>query len=67
MAKCSTATVETLKGAKAPVAEEPLKVELDKLYKTIELELRSNDPAVVRSFAAFATNAATNLDVPSQR
>lgn len=47
--------------------EEVPKVELDKLYKTIELELRSNDPSVVSSYAKFATTAASHLDVPAQR
>lgn len=37
--------------------------ELDKLYKTVELELRGNDPAVLKSFAKFATTTGQHLDI----
>lgn len=37
--------------------------ELDKLYKTIEFECRSNDPAVLRSYTHFATMAANELGI----
>ncbi|KAK4887235.1 hypothetical protein RN001_003506 [Aquatica leii] len=37
--------------------------ELDKLYKIVEVELRGNEPAVLRSFAKFATTAGQHLDV----
>ncbi|KAF2902244.1 hypothetical protein ILUMI_03942 [Ignelater luminosus] len=40
--------------------------ELDKLYKIVELELRGNDPAVLRSFAKFATTAGQHLDVEAK-
>ncbi|XP_017783730.1 PREDICTED: 28S ribosomal protein S10, mitochondrial [Nicrophorus vespilloides] len=39
---------------------------IDKLYKTIELELRGNDSAVLNSFAKFATTAGKHLDVQSK-
>lgn len=41
--------------------------EQDKLYKIVELELRGHDPAVLRSFAKFATTAGNHLDVESKR
>lgn len=37
--------------------------ELDKLYKTIEFECRSNDPAVLRSYTNFTTMAANELGI----
>lgn len=37
--------------------------ELDKLYKTIEFECRSNDRAVLRSYTQFATMAANELGI----
>lgn len=41
--------------------------ELDKLYKSVELELKSNDSAVLKSFAKFSTTAAAHLDIDAQR
>lgn len=41
--------------------------ELDKLYKYLELELRGNDPAVLRSYAKFSTTAGSLLDVDGKR
>lgn len=46
----------------ATTTEEP-----DKLYKILELELRGHDPAVLKSFAKFATTAGNHLDVQSKR
>ncbi|KAI4463897.1 mitochondrial 28s ribosomal protein s10 [Holotrichia oblita] len=46
----------------SPQAEE----ELDKLYKRVELELRGNDPAVLNSYAKFATMAGNNLNIESK-
>lgn len=43
-------------------AEEPTS-ELDKLYKIVELELKGNDPAVLKSFAHFATLTGNNLNI----
>lgn len=37
--------------------------QLDKLYKTIEFECRSNDRAVLRSYTQFATMAANELGI----
>jgi len=45
----------------APIADET--EELDKLYKTVEFECRSNDPAVLRSYTQFATMAANELGI----
>lgn len=39
----------------------------DKLYKTLELELRGHDVAVLKSFVKFATTAGNHLDVQSKR
>lgn len=36
----------------------------DKLYKTIELELKSSEPAVLKSYEHFVTTTARQLDVP---
>lgn len=36
----------------------------DKLYKTIELELRSADPAVMKSYEKFVRSAAGHLGIP---
>lgn len=46
-------------------AEQP--DEPDKLYKILELELRGNDPAVLKSFAKFATTAGNHLSVAAKR
>ncbi|KAF5269784.1 hypothetical protein FQA39_LY08565 [Lamprigera yunnana] len=35
----------------------------DKLYRIVELEIRGNEPAVLKSFAKFATVAGEHLDV----
>ncbi|KAK9875596.1 hypothetical protein WA026_009399 [Henosepilachna vigintioctopunctata] len=45
---------------------EPAPVELDKLYKTMQIELRGNDPAVLNSYVKFATTAGNHLDVNSK-
>ncbi|CAH1101973.1 unnamed protein product [Psylliodes chrysocephalus] len=37
--------------------------DLDKLYKFVELELRGNDPAVLKSFSKFAVTTGNHLDV----
>lgn len=44
-----------------PSGEEP-----DKLYKIVELELRSNDKAVLNSFSKFATIAGGHLGIESK-
>ncbi|XP_044748271.1 28S ribosomal protein S10, mitochondrial isoform X2 [Coccinella septempunctata] len=40
--------------------------ELDKLFKTVEVELRGNDPAVLNSFIKFAKTAGNHLNIQSQ-
>jgi len=40
--------------------------ELDKLYSSIEVECRSSETAVLRSYLTFITSAAGYLDVPLQ-
>jgi len=37
--------------------------ELDKLYRTVEVEVRGNDPAVLKSYSWFATTAAAELGI----
>ncbi|XP_072394465.1 small ribosomal subunit protein uS10m [Diabrotica undecimpunctata] len=37
--------------------------EPDKLYKFVELELRGNDPAVLKSFSKFAVTTGNHLDI----
>ncbi|KAK0181905.1 hypothetical protein PV327_000089 [Microctonus hyperodae] len=37
--------------------------ELDKLYKKIEVEVRGNDPAVLKSYGIFSTTAAGHLGI----
>lgn len=37
--------------------------EPDKLYSKLEIELKGNDPAVLKSYAFFATTAAQHLDI----
>ncbi|XP_034174857.1 mitochondrial ribosomal protein S10 [Osmia lignaria lignaria] len=37
---------------------------VDKLYKTITVEVRGNDPAVLNSYTTFSHMAATHLDIP---
>lgn len=37
--------------------------EPDKLYKKLEIELKGIDPAVMKSYSWFATNAAQNLGI----
>ncbi|CAH2006330.1 unnamed protein product [Acanthoscelides obtectus] len=40
------------------VVQEP-----DKLYKVVELELRGNDPAVLKSFCKFASTTGQHLEI----
>lgn len=35
----------------------------DKLYKKLEIEVRGNDPAVLKSYGQFALMAAKHLDI----
>lgn len=39
---------------------------VDKLFKVVECELRGNDPAVLNSFAKFATMAGNYLNIQSK-
>ncbi|XP_003485623.1 28S ribosomal protein S10, mitochondrial [Bombus impatiens] len=41
----------------------PTESEPDKLYKKLEIEVRGNDPAVLRSYGEFAVMAAGHLDI----
>uniref|UniRef100_A0A6P7FLX5 Small ribosomal subunit protein uS10m n=1 Tax=Diabrotica virgifera virgifera TaxID=50390 RepID=A0A6P7FLX5_DIAVI len=38
----------------------------DKLYKVVELELRGNDPAVLKSFSKFAVTTGNHLDIDTK-
>lgn len=58
--------MSSLPSAQVSSTSKPVEPELDSLYKTIELELRGNEPAVLKSFAKFATTAGTYLDVESK-
>lgn len=40
--------------------------EIDKLYKALELELKGNDPAVLKSFTKFAVTAGNHFDIESK-
>ncbi|KAJ8933379.1 hypothetical protein NQ318_018448 [Aromia moschata] len=40
--------------------------EIDKLYKLVELELRGNDPAVLKSFSKFAVTSGNHFDIQSK-
>ncbi|XP_049880892.1 28S ribosomal protein S10, mitochondrial [Pectinophora gossypiella] len=57
----ATATVTPIKPVEnvAP----PAAVELDKLYKRVELEMRGIDPAVLLSYSWFCVAAAANLGI----
>lgn len=39
---------------------------LDKLYKTLEIELRGNDPAVLRSFSKFAVTTGNHFNIETK-
>jgi hypothetical protein len=41
----------------------PAADDTDKLYKSIEIELRGVDPAVLKSYTTFATSAAEHLGI----
>lgn len=41
-------------------------IELDKLFKIVELELRGNDPAVLNSFVKFAKTAGNHFNIQSE-
>lgn len=47
-----------------PLPAEPVP---DKLYKKIEIEVRGNDPAVLKSYGEFAEMAANNLGITMTR
>lgn len=48
----------------SPVTAESTQTEeLDKLYKILEIEVRGNDPAVLKSYETFATMAARELGI----
>lgn len=37
--------------------------DLDKLYRMVEVEVRGNDPAVLKSYSWFTTTAAMELGI----
>ncbi|XP_045780814.1 28S ribosomal protein S10, mitochondrial [Maniola jurtina] len=45
------------------IEEPPAPVELDKLYKRVELEMRGIDPAVLLSYSWFCVAAASHLGI----
>lgn len=47
----------------SPVSSESNDGEHDKLYSKVEIELRGSDPAVMKSYAWFATTAASHLGI----
>ncbi|XP_076239262.1 mitochondrial ribosomal protein S10 [Calliopsis andreniformis] len=51
---------EVLIKSTLPSTEDPAP---DKLYKKIEIEVRGNDPAVLKSYGQFAFMAAKHLDI----
>lgn len=53
----------TVTTTQQPVAEQQ---ELDKLCKVVELELRGNDPAVLRSFMKFATMVGSCFNIDTK-
>lgn len=57
VARCSTTAVEKVTDEGEP----------DKLYRYLDLELRGNDAAVLKSYAQFSTMAAGHFNVESQR
>uniref|UniRef100_A0A2A4IXC1 Small ribosomal subunit protein uS10m n=1 Tax=Heliothis virescens TaxID=7102 RepID=A0A2A4IXC1_HELVI len=46
-----------------PIEPVPTTVELDKLYKRVELEMRGIDPAVLLSYSWFCVAAASHLGI----
>ncbi|VEN62339.1 unnamed protein product [Callosobruchus maculatus] len=54
----SARTLSALSNAKSTAQDEP-----DKLYRIVELELRGNDPAVLKSFCKFATTTGKHFDL----
>lgn len=61
----SSATITPIK----PIEEVPAQsnVELDKLYKRVELEMRGIDPAVLLSYSWFCVAAASHLGIEVTR
>ncbi|XP_023720127.1 28S ribosomal protein S10, mitochondrial [Cryptotermes secundus] len=51
------------KGRMYSVSETNQSEELDKLYRMVEVEVRGNDPAVLKSYTWFATTAAKELGI----
>lgn len=63
----STATTTTTQNTSALVNDNQQQLqqtdEPDKLYKKLEIELKGIDPAVLKSYSWFATNAAQHLGI----
>ncbi|XP_076655594.1 mitochondrial ribosomal protein S10 [Halictus rubicundus] len=57
---CSLFSTEPTHVDSSAASNEPV---LDKLYKKLEIEVRGNDPAVLRSYGEFAFMAAKNLNI----
>lgn len=51
------ASLVNVNSAELPVSEP------DKLYKRVELEIRSNEPAVLKSYSWFAKTSAEHLGI----
>ncbi|XP_055849386.1 28S ribosomal protein S10, mitochondrial [Episyrphus balteatus] len=68
ISRFSSLATEAPKATKASetIPQEPsssVALEKDKLYTRLELELRGIDPAVLKSYSWFATQAANNLGI----
>lgn len=63
--KTSTENAEVLLEAsvESNTSSFPTESEPDKLYKKLEIEVRGNDPAVLRSYGEFAVVVAGHLDI----
>ncbi|PBC30402.1 28S ribosomal protein S10 [Apis cerana cerana] len=56
-------TIEALPGSSNTSDDPNYSDEPDKLYKKLEIEMRGNDPAVLKSYGEFAVMAANYLDI----
>lgn len=61
---CSFFSTELTHVDSSTASNEPV---LDKLYKKLEIEVRGNDPAVLRSYGEFAVMAAKHLNINTGR
>ncbi|KAG5882766.1 hypothetical protein JTB14_029942 [Gonioctena quinquepunctata] len=61
--RSSNTFVENISRTFSANVEKSIEGELDKLYEVVELELRGNDPAVLKSFSKFAVTTGNHLDI----